>query len=120
MASIPLHPTMSEATNFMFAGFIVVMAVLFAMYVFMKILGLVFAGNSAKAAAAKKSAPAARPAPVAAAPAPASSNAQLVAVIAAAAHAVLGNPVRIVSVKPSSAEWGAEGRRQIFASKNVR
>ncbi|MBN1404446.1 MAG: OadG family protein [Opitutales bacterium] len=123
IAGIPLHPSMGESVNFMFTGFIVVIAVLFAMYIFMKLLGVFFAGNSAKAAAAKKLAvvrPAASQVAAPVAAAPSAANSHLVAVIAAAAHVVLGSRVRIVSVHTASSEWGAEGRRQIFASKQVR
>jgi Na+-transporting methylmalonyl-CoA/oxaloacetate decarboxylase gamma subunit len=130
IASLALRPSYLEAAEFMFSGFIVVMTVLIAMYLFMKLLGVVFAGSSAKAVAAKAAAeaakkaakaPAAAPLAVAAAAAPSGSCCpHLVAVIAAAAHTVLGSRVRIVSVQPASGEWGAEGRRQIFASKNVR
>jgi len=106
----------------MLAGFLVVIAVLIAMYLFLKLLGVVFAGSSKKAAeqaalTKKPKAAAAVAAPVAVA---ASPNSHIVAIIAAAAHAVLGSRIRIVSVRPASAEWSAEGRRQIFASRQVR
>lgn len=129
IASLALRPSYVEAAEFMLSGFVVVMAVLTAMYLFMKLLGVIFADSSAKAAAAKAAAeaakkaakaPAAAPVAVAAAAPSGSCCPHLVAVIAAAAHTVLGSRVRIVSVQPASSEWGAEGRRQIFASKNVR
>lgn len=118
-AVLPLHPDKSESAEFMILGFLVVIAVLTAMYLFMKLLGLTFADSSRKAAAAQ--ALARKPAAATAAPVAAKAdNSHLVAIIAAAAHVVLGNRVRIVSVSPASAEWSAEGRREIFASRQFR
>jgi len=114
-AVLPLHPNESQSAEFMLLGFLVVMAVLTSMYLFMKLLGLVFAGSSQKAAAAQALARK----PALAAPAQ-TDNRHIVAIIAAAAHVVLGSRVHVVSVRPASTEWSAEGRRQIFASRQVR
>jgi len=43
-----------------------------------------------------------------------------VAIITAAAHEVLDEPIRIVSIRSKTSNWGTEGRRQIFASKHLR
>ena len=46
---------------------------------------------------------------------------ELVAVIAAAVHLTLHEPVRVVAIRPASESgWAAEGRRQIFSSHRVR
>lgn len=48
---------------------------------------------------------------------------ETVAVIAAAVHAALGQPVRIVAIADtgdSLRTWSMEGRRQIFASHQIR
>jgi hypothetical protein len=62
----------------------------------------------AKAAAASQAQPAAVDDP------------RLLVVLAAAAYSVLGQNVTIVSVQPASAEWGAQGRRDIFLSHKIR
>ena len=59
-------------------------------------------------------------APKAAAPVVASVDAHLVVVLAAAAYAVLGQNVRVVSIQPASGEWSAQGRRDIFTSHQIR
>lgn len=63
------------------------------------------------AARFEKRAPAAPAAP-AAADVPPQDDGELVAVLAAAAHATLGRPVRIVRIEPSHVgdAWAAEGR----------
>jgi len=45
----------------------------------------------------------------------------VVAVIAAAVHAVVGERAHhIVSIRPAAGGWAQEGRRQIFSSHRVR
>ena len=49
------------------------------------------------------------------------SDPRHVAVVAAAIHCVMqGRKHRIVSIHSSDSAWAAEGRRQIFSSRNVR
>lgn len=65
------------------------------------------------------------PAAVPSSPEPAACpvDPELVAVITAAAHAMLGGDFRIVSIAESPntpPAWSAEGRRQIFSSHNPR
>jgi hypothetical protein len=79
------------------------------------------------ARAGTSSAPAA---PTSSAPVPVASRAddapvppEFVAAIAAACHLTLGRPLRIVSIVDEAEQkqvWSLEGRRQIFASHQVR
>ncbi|MGC4077163.1 MAG: OadG family transporter subunit [Rubrivivax sp.] len=64
------------------------------------------------AARFEKREPAAAPAPAAAPVEAPQDDGELVAVLAAAAHATLGRPVRIVRIEPSHVgeAWAAEGR----------
>lgn len=73
-------------------------------------------------------APAPQPTPAAqpiATPAPAAGALppEILAVIAAAVHATIGGPSRIVSITgddESAHSWAAEGRRAIYATRKVR
>lgn len=123
-AVIPEHPTLLQGALLLLAGFVVVMLVLTIMMVFMKFLGVVFAKKPAEASHVCSCcggvATASPAAPAPAAPAASSTDAHLIAVISAAAYTMLGASARVVSIKPSSTEWGSEGRRVIFDSHKTR
>ena len=113
-------------------GFIFVMVVLAALSAVTTIIGVCFmrqaAADVAKVAAAAERAAAQvpplvlTPSPVAPQEAPAEDGKPVVvAVIAAAVHAVVGERAHhIVSIRPAAGGWAQEGRRQIFSSHRVR
>ncbi|MEM8549820.1 MAG: OadG family transporter subunit [Verrucomicrobiota bacterium] len=118
-------------------GFAFVIVVLAILAIVTQAMGIVFikrtkaelAAATAKAEAAAKSAEAAvskiaSDAAPAAATAASVSNAidgELVAIIAAAVHATLGEPHEILSITSvTDRQWASEGRREIFRSHKVR
>jgi hypothetical protein len=113
-------------------GFLFVMLVLAALSAVTTILGVCFmrqaAADLAKVAAAAERT-AAQLSPAALAPAAVVPHAApdadeepvVIAVIAAAVHAVIGERAHhIVSIRPATGGWAQEGRRQIFSSHRVR
>ncbi len=130
-ALLPPKPDIGEAILFMLAGIVLVMSVLSMMSLGTAGIGKIFIALSRREATAtqqkqaqaeeERRTVAAAAAAVAAVTSPAQAgNPHLVAVIAAAAHATLGSSARVVSIRPAENEWGAEGRRQIFASHRTR
>lgn len=118
-AALPPRPGLGESIVFQINGLVVVFLALASIWGVLELTGLFFRRRAV-----------AKPAVKAAAPLPASPRAadasglppETVAVIAAAVHAAVGAPHRIeviVPVGPSS-DWAREGRRQIFASHQVR
>ena len=131
-ALLPPKPGLVESMGFMLAGFLLVMIILALMWFGTAAIGKIFIflekrdkeaarRNSVKAEEERQTVAAA--AAVAAVTSPSAtggSDAQLVAVIAAAAQVTLGSHARVVSIRTAENEWGAEGRRQIFASHRTR
>lgn len=116
-AALPEHPRLLESIGFQLNGLIVVFLALSLIWSLLEIMGFYF---KRVAAAATKAPPAPAAAPV---PAPSDELApELVAAITAAVYVTLGANVRIKAVVPveHSPTWAHEGRRQIFASHQVR
>ncbi len=116
-AALPSQPSLGESIVFQLTGLVVVFIALGSIWAMLELTGQFFR----RQAAAPK--PVAN-APVPATPAPGAAGIppETVAVIAAAVHAAVGAHHRIeviVPVGPSS-DWAREGRRQIFASHQVR
>ena len=97
-------------------GFVFVMAVLFLLWGMTALIGRI------GIASARSSRTPAEPATASSGEsvAPAEISPQTLAAIAAAVHCSLDQPVRLVAIRPTSPDWSAEGRRQIFASRRVR
>ncbi len=120
-ASITIAASEGVSNLTVFLGFVFVIAVLAFLAGITQVLGFIFARTGGATAAKAPAAPAkpipAKPAPVAGS----EESPELVAIIAAAVHATLGEPHRILSIKRSSDRtWAAEGRREIFRSHKVR
>lgn len=119
-ASILENPTTTELVEFQFTGLVVVFSALLSIWVFLEILGKVFATRPATAPAAK---PAPAPAATPVAAADSGPTPQLVAAISAAVHIALkGRRHRISSIQLSQTQtgWAVEGRREHFSSHRVR
>ena len=105
------------------AGFYNTFILIVSLCVVIAIVYALIRGN--KAGSATLASPATAPAKVVPAPAAvpatkASDDSVLVAILAAAAYATLGQAVKIVSIEPSSREWSVQGRRDIFQSHKFR
>jgi Na+-transporting methylmalonyl-CoA/oxaloacetate decarboxylase gamma subunit len=117
---LPEYPSLSESVPFQLTGLAVVFIALGLIWLALKVMGLYFT----------RQAPAVAPVPVAslppaAAPAPAvpaDLAPELVAVIAATVQVTLEGPYRIQAIVPVNPgqDWAHEGRRQIFASHQIR
>lgn len=109
-------------------GFLLVVIILLLLWGMTALIGKTFmaleAKKAAKAKAALASASASAPAPsqslAPAASTPGGPTDEEVAAIAAAIAMCMQGGARIVSIRPSSSDWGREGRRQIFASHKIR
>jgi len=98
-------------------GFLFVMIVLAALAVVTAIIGLFFS-RSARHSDKQATVPIIKTASAASSMA---ADPALLAVIAAAVHASIGDrPHRLVSIDREGQEWAQEGRRQIFSSHRVR
>lgn len=132
LAAPALHaqevPAPSEATGVPWGilwGFVFVLSVLALFAGLTQGMGMIFVGRDRAAATKRRAEEAAEnprrehaPAKEAAAGGP---PPEILAVIAAAIHVTLHDPVRIVSVRQvPTRNWAAEGRRQIFGSHRVR
>lgn len=116
-AAMPARMELGESLVYQLNGLIVVFAALSAIWLLLEVTGAYF-----KRQAAATVAPAAAPA----APPPAAPDEvlapELVAAITAAVHTAVGAGCRIEAIVPAGAtgEWAHEGRRQIFASHQLR
>lgn len=117
LAAISEHPGLSESIPFQLTGLVVVFTALGLIWLVLTVVGQFF----------KRTAPApALPVPAVAAPVPLSApdslSPELIAVIAATVRVSLDGPYRIQAIIPVPAgqDWASEGRRQIFASHQVR
>ena len=128
-----------EQITFILVGFGVVLGILASLALITSLIGKYFKAQAPaakektkpakKAASAAAAAKAASPAPAAkAAPATPAQPAEgppedepvVIAMVAAAVHTILGQHVRIVSIRPAQAGWAQEGRRQHFSSHRLR
>ncbi len=117
LGALSEHPGLSESIPFQLTGLVVVFTALGLIWLVLTVVGQFF----------KRTAPApAVPVPVVAAAAPVSApdslSPELIAVIAATVRVSLEGPYRIQAIVPVPAgqDWAHEGRRQIFASHQVR
>lgn len=125
----------TSAVEVVVVGFLFVVVVLALLSAVTSAMGAFFAkqaaNSAAKAADAAKAAAesisADRPQAGLSSPVPACESSQtedeaeMMAVIAAAVHTVIGDrPHRVVSVRSAGPGWAQEGRRQIFSSHRVR
>ena len=121
--TLPDYPTLAESLQYQLTGFLVVVFALGSLAVLVGLIGRIFAALDARQAAAPAAAPART-----AAPAPTGTEEISPAVLAAIAGAVaatLGDKrfaIRGVQVADprQSLAWSAEGRRSIYASRNLR
>ena len=109
-------------------GFVFVVVTLATFALVTQGLGALFSSRDKARAARRRAADAAETPPRTHPPAPPEPkpemegpDARILAIIAAAIHVTLHEPVRIVSVSEvNRGGWAAEGRRQIFGSHRVR
>jgi Na+-transporting methylmalonyl-CoA/oxaloacetate decarboxylase gamma subunit len=136
-ALLPAQPSLIQAIEFIFVGFGVVLLVLSLLWLMTSVTGRFFTRQLEAEKALKEKTLAEdeerrrRIASIAAIaamtspqPPPGSHGESLpphfIAILTAAAHEVLHEPVRILSIRSRTGGWGTEGRRQIFAGKHVR
>jgi len=126
--TLPEYPTLADNLQYQLTGFLVVLFALGSLAFLVSLIGRVFAALDARHAASP--APPVRPtatAPTATAPTAAESDISpaVLAAIAGSVAAVLGDRrfairgVKVVDPRQNLA-WSAEGRRSIYASRNVR
>lgn len=115
---LPDHPSLSESIPFQLTGLAVVFIALGLIWVALEVMGLYFKRRAPAPAVAPVPAAPAAPAPVV----PAGLPPELVAVIAATVQVSLEGPYRIQAIVPVNPgqDWAHEGRRQIFASHQIR
>jgi hypothetical protein len=124
--TLPDNPTLAESLQYQLTGFLVVAFTLGALAFLVSLIGRLFAALDARRATVS----AALPAPVPArTPEPSPSAEEIspavLAAIAGAVAATLGDSrfaIRGVQVADprQNLAWSAEGRRSIYASRNVR
>lgn len=118
--SLPEHPTFADNLQFQLTGMLVVLVTLSTLAILVSLIGRFFIAAQAKhAAPAAPSTPAAPAATGEAIPGP------VFAAIAAAVATALADQRFVIrgvqTVDPrQNLAWGAEGRRSIYASRNVR
>ena len=117
--SLPEHPTFADNLQFQLTGLLVVLFTLSALAILVSLIGRIFIAAQAKKASAAAPATPAAPATSEAIPGP------VFAAIAAAVSTALADQRFIIrgvqTVDPrQNLAWGAEGRRSIYASRNVR
>lgn len=124
--TLPEYPTLADSVQYQITGLIVVLFTLGSLALLVGLIGRVFAALDARHAPPPV---AVRPAPTSHPPAPAPAEGEIpsaiLAAIAGAVSAALGDrrfAIRGVQVADprTNAAWSAEGRRSIYASRNVR
>ncbi len=115
---LPEHPSLGESIPYQLTGLAVVFIALGLIWAALEVMGLYFKRRAPAPAVAPVSAAPAAPAPVV----PAGLPPELVAVIAATVQVSLEGPYRIQAIVPVNPgqDWAHEGRRQIFASHQIR
>lgn len=120
--SLPEHPTFADNLQFQLTGLLVVLVTLGTLAIMVSLIGRFFIATQSKRAAAPV-APTPPATPVA--PSGAEIPGPVFAAIAAAVSTALGDQrfairgVQTVDPRQNLA-WSAEGRRSIYASRNVR
>ncbi len=114
-AALPTHPGIGETIVFQINGLLVVFLALATIWGVLELTGIYFRRAAARAKATPP------PAVVAPAPLPGLPP-QVVAAISGAVCVVIDARHRILAIAPVTADldWAHEGRRQIFASHQVR
>ena len=124
--TLPEYPTLAESLQYQLTGFLVVAFTLGSLAFLVGLIGRVFASLDARRASVSAAlpgpTPARTPAPTAAAE---EISPAVLAAIAGAVAAALGDSrfaIRGVQVADprQNLAWSAEGRRSIYASRNVR
>ncbi len=117
--SLPEHPTFADNLQFQLTGLLVVLFTLSALAILVSLIGRIFIAAQAKQTSAAAPSTPAAPATSEAIPGP------VFAAIAAAVSTALADQRFVIrgvqTVDPrQNLAWGAEGRRSIYASRNVR
>jgi len=121
--TLPEYPTLADNLQYQLTGFLVVLFTLGALAFLVGLIGRVFAASNARNAVLPESpVRSISPAPAAAEP---DIPPAVLAAIAGAVAATLGDrrfAIRGVKVADprQNLAWSAEGRRSIYASRNVR
>jgi hypothetical protein len=118
-AALPPHPGLGESLVFQLNGLVVVFLALASIWAVLEATGVYF--RRAAARARKEPPPAPAPSPVVSG-VPAGLPPETIAAITAAVSVVIDRRHRISAIVPLAPEldWAHEGRRQIFASHQVR
>lgn len=122
--TLPEYPTLADNLQYQLTGFLVVLFTLGSLAFLVGLIGRVFAALDARRAPARVAPRVTPPSPP---PAPAEGEipSGVLAAIAGAVSAALGDSrfairgVQVADPRPSLA-WSAEGRRSIYASRNLR
>ena len=126
--TLPEYPTLADNLQYQLTGFLVVLFTLGSLAFLVGIIGRVFAALDARRAPvpmATRTAPPSHPPAPAPAPAEGEIPSAVLAAIAGAVSAALGDSrfaIRGVQVADprQNLAWSAEGRRSIYASRNLR
>lgn len=115
---LPDHPSLGESIPYQLTGLAVVFIALGLIWVALEVMGLYFKRRAPAPVVAPVSTTPVAPAPAV----PAGLPPELVAVIAATVQVSLEGPYRIQAIVPVNPgqDWAHEGRRQIFASHQIR
>ena len=121
--TLPEYPTLADNLQYQLTGFLVVLFALGSLAFLVGLIGRVFAAVDARHAASP--APTVRPTATAPTAAESDISPAVLAAIAGSVAAVLGDrrfAIRGVKVADprQNLAWSAEGRRSIYASRNVR
>ena len=114
-----------EQVNFQLVGFFIVLITLAGLWICLEIIGTFFKSQARRQEATAAAAAEAVAADTAAAPSD-GTDPELFAVIAAAIDTAISQPHQIVSISSSSpsadgqSNWGSEGRRDIYRTRNLR
>lgn len=119
---LPEHPSLGESLPYQLTGLAVVFIALGLIWVALEAMGLYFKRRAPAPAPVAAPAPAIVPVAAPAPTAPTGIPPELLAVIAATVQVSLEGPYRIQAIVPVNPgqDWAHEGRRQIFASHQVR
>jgi hypothetical protein len=122
--TLPEYPTLADNLQYQLTGFLVVLFTLGSLAFLVGLIGRVFAALDARRAPAYAAAQPASPS-LPTAPAEGEISSAVLAAIAGAVSAALGDSrfaIRGVQAADprQNLAWGAEGRRSIYASRNLR
>jgi hypothetical protein len=123
--TLPEYPTLAESLQYQLTGFLVVAFTLGSLALLVGLVGRIFATADARRAAVPAASAPPQPATPAAETASEEIPSAVLAAISGAVAAALGDSrfaIRGVQVADprQNLAWSAEGRRSIYASRNVR